>query len=352
MAERVFLHVGAPKSGTTFLQTVLWENREGLAERGILIPGKRRFDLNLMAKAARTDPSDESAEGPAASVWRRVAKQTRRWPGTAVISNEWLSLVSAQQAQQVIDALAPAETHVVFTARAFTAQVTAAWQETLKLGRAVTLPEFVGSLDRDGERWSWSTLDPAVVLARWGRTLSAERVHVVTVPPRGSDPLLLWRRFADLCGIDAAACDTSVGDRNESLTVESARLLELLGPLLRDAIDADAGHRSEPHRWIRRYLANTLLIGRGQDRIRLGDAELSAIRDRATATVGALRTAGYHVVGDLEEFTDLEAPPGSRRPDEVTAEELLEIAGPIIADLLNRVREETLRAEAAAEPSD
>ena len=35
MATRVYLHVGLPKTGTTFIQTVLWENRPALAEQGI-----------------------------------------------------------------------------------------------------------------------------------------------------------------------------------------------------------------------------------------------------------------------------------------------------------------------------
>jgi len=319
VAERVFLHVGAPKSGTTFLQTVMWENREGLAERGVLIPGRRRYDLNLMAKAVRTDLGYDSNPGPAAKVWRRVAKQTRNWQGTAVISNEWLSLASADQAGNVIDAVAPAVVHVVFTARAFPDLVTAAWQETLKLGWSIPLNQFIDDLDIEGERWSWSTMDPSLVLARWGNQLPTQRVHVVTVPPRGSDPLLLWRRFAGLCGIDADTCDTSGGDRNESLTVESARLLQLLGPLLRDAVDADTGERWESHRWIRRYLANTVLIDRGRHRIRLADTELAVIRERTAASVGALRAAAYSIVGDLEELSGDEPPPEGRHPESVTA---------------------------------
>jgi len=345
MAERVIFHVGAPKSGTTFLQTVLWENRERLAAAGVLVPGRRRYDLNLTAKAIRTELADDTDPGPAANVWRRVAQQTRNWSGTVVISNEWLSLASEAQAAEAVAAIQPAQVHVVFTARSFAAQVTAAWQETLKLGRSVSLGQFIAGLDADGERWSWSTLDPAAVLARWRSQLPPQRVHVVTVPSRADDPLLLWRRFAGVCGIDPNSCDTSVGDRNESLTVESARLLQHLGPLLRDAVDADTGHRSEPHRWIRRYLANTVLLGQGSHRIRLSDAELADVRERTAISVSAVQAAGYDVVGDVAELADAEPPAGSRHPDDVTPDELLAIAGPVIAELLHRVRSETLRAE-------
>ncbi len=348
VAERVFLHVGAPKSGTTFVQTVLWANRRQLAATGVLVPGRRRFDLNLMAKAVRTDlPDDESPTGPAANVWRRLARQAQKWPGTVVISNEWLSRATKLQAETALEALQPAELHVVFTARAFVTQIPAAWQETLRLGHATSLREFIDCLDAEDERWSWSTLDPAVPLARWGATLPPQQVHVVTVPSRGRDPLVLWRRFASLCGIDADACDVDVGERNESLTVQAASLLQRLGPQLRDAVEADTGHRSEAQRWIRRYLANTLLIGKGNGRIGLADDELAVVRERASRSVEVLRAAGYDIVGDLAELTADTRPADSRHPDDVSPEELLEVTAPVIVELLERVRAETQRADGA-----
>jgi hypothetical protein len=33
---RVFLHIGAPKTGTTYLQDVLWSNKAELSRRGVL----------------------------------------------------------------------------------------------------------------------------------------------------------------------------------------------------------------------------------------------------------------------------------------------------------------------------
>jgi hypothetical protein len=36
--KRVYFHIGAPKTGTTYLQNVLFANRPALAERGALYP--------------------------------------------------------------------------------------------------------------------------------------------------------------------------------------------------------------------------------------------------------------------------------------------------------------------------
>ena len=41
-AGRLVLHVGAMKSGTTFIQSRLYAHRDLLQERGIRVPGRRR----------------------------------------------------------------------------------------------------------------------------------------------------------------------------------------------------------------------------------------------------------------------------------------------------------------------
>ena len=46
MSQRVYLHVGVPKSGTTFLQVSLAENKKSLKEAGVLYPaGHERMFL-------------------------------------------------------------------------------------------------------------------------------------------------------------------------------------------------------------------------------------------------------------------------------------------------------------------
>ncbi|MDQ3275989.1 MAG: hypothetical protein M3Q39_13435, partial [Actinomycetota bacterium] len=41
MTERVYVHVGPHKTGTTFLQEVLKNNKPALASNGVLFPGER-----------------------------------------------------------------------------------------------------------------------------------------------------------------------------------------------------------------------------------------------------------------------------------------------------------------------
>lgn len=347
MAERVYLHIGAPKCGTTFLQTVLWANRKRLAANGVLLPARRLFDFNMATLAVRADSREGKDSKAPLAVWKRMLAETHDWPGTVVISNEWFVLASKEQAERALEALAPDEVHLVYTARDLTKQVPAAWQESLKVGRSHSLGEFVAALDSNDDRWSWRSLDPVRVLTRWSGSLPASRVHVVTVPPPGSDPDLLWKRFAGLCGIDAAAYDLGVGRTNESLGAESARLLQRIGPSLREAVDADTARWSDTYRWLRRYVSHELLVPLGGSRIALGPVEWEALNRRSTDAAQALGVAGYDIVGDVAELLPGDPEPTARRPEEVTADEMLEVAEPLIAALLRRARQESARAYAA-----
>jgi len=334
----------------------LWGNRRKLMDAGVLVPGREPFDGNRAATAVRVAPRPHAPPGSPTRVWQSMRREIREWGATAVVSNEWFSLADGDRARRAVEQLAPAEVHVVCTSRDFVRLVPAAWQETLKLGRAQSLASFIHALDAEGERWSWSTLDPAAVCARWGAAVPPDRVHVVTVPPPGSEPGLLWRRFATVCGIEPDSCDLTVADPNESLSAESAALLQRLGPSLRTAVDADTAHWTEQYRWLRRYVGHELLVPQRGSAIRLRQAEFDHLRQWSHRTDESLRAAGFDVVGDLAELiSDAGGGPG-KHPDDVTSDEMLEVAGTVVASLLRRLRDESPppdvpgRAHPPAEP--
>lgn len=56
MAARVFFHIGLPKTGTSFLQSILWSNREELRRQGMLLPDVERRDHLWASCVVRDDP--------------------------------------------------------------------------------------------------------------------------------------------------------------------------------------------------------------------------------------------------------------------------------------------------------
>ncbi|WP_141014085.1 hypothetical protein [Nocardioides sambongensis] len=335
MAERVVLHIGAPKSGTTYLQSLLWHNRSELRERGLFFPGKRLFDQNRASIEVR---AGRHLRGEA-EVWARFVRRADDVVADLVLSNEWYVEATAEQIAGIVDDLGADRLHVVFTARDFVAQVPAGWQEELKLGSGGSLDDFVAGLDRPERKWSWKVFDPVEALRPWADHLPADRIHVVTVPPRGSEPGLLLHRFLGLLGVRAEGLDTEVATHNESLGVESARLLQEIGPALLEATDPASTPWNERYVWLRNRIAHQVLVPLGGRPIGLHPDTVERLRDRARASVAALEAGGYDLVGDTADLLDGAPRPGSVPPEDVDPADLVERAGAVSAALLRFARE-------------
>jgi hypothetical protein len=354
VADRLVLHIGAPKSGTTYLQSMLWANKRALRAGGVLVPGRQRHSHTRAASAINSGLDRERGQ------WRRLVQQAAAYPGTLLISDEWLVKAGrAQIAVALADLVAGVargpgsvepEVHVVFTARDLTRQVPAGWQEELKLGRGIALDDFVAGLADPTEKWSWRTLDPAVVLPEWEAVVPADRIHVVTVPGSGAPRDLLWRRYAAAVGFDADLAAKPATEENESLGVAAARLYQEIGPRLRDAVGADEGRWTTQYRWLRRYVGHELLVPLGGDRIALSPEAHATVRERALASVAAIGSSGWDVIGDLDDLVGA-AEPSGRRPDAVTDAEMLEVAVGMVERLLADLRRATEGA-GAPEVSD
>ncbi|HEX8779738.1 MAG TPA: hypothetical protein VF728_01030, partial [Nocardioides sp.] len=124
--RRVLVHVGTPKTGTSYLQDVLFRNRDLLREHGILYPADR-FDAHFLAALDLMQLPWGGLETEAAGAWDRLAEQVRRWDGTAVISHEILATASRTQVARALESLGHPDTevHVVLSVRDLVRQIPA-----------------------------------------------------------------------------------------------------------------------------------------------------------------------------------------------------------------------------------
>lgn len=343
MTQRVYLHVGAPKSGTTYLQRVLETNRALLAEAGVLVVGERHLDRVHAAMVVRQDPRLDALPDHASAAWERLVAQIRRWRGeVAVLSYELFAGASAEQVETALADLDGLEVHVVITARDLGRAVPSAWQERLKFALTTPLERWKPRPESAGVRaeWGWRTMDPAGVAARWGAALPHQRVHVVTVPRETRDGHELWHRFADACGLDVPGLRLTVERANESLGLVAAELLRRVNEKVGEPI---TGNR-EQARWLRDTLAHGVLVDLGREPIGLTDRQFADAAKRAETAVARLREAGYAVHGDLGDLTATR--PEARTPGEASDAELLEVAIEAIVRLLLLVRERTRERDA------
>jgi hypothetical protein len=321
----VYLHIGAPKTGTTFLQHTLWKNRHALRAAGVLYPGN--FPSHYRASLDLRHAPESSHEIPAheiplvAGTWTRLVEEVRRWDATCVISHESLVKARPQDIERALDDLSFAEVHIVLTARDLARQLPAGWQERLKNGETISYGEFLSRVQLRPRNPQWINLraqDAVGALQRWGQGLPREHVHLVTVPPSGSPPELLWHRFAGLVGLDGSRYPVSTDHPNESLGAVDAEVVRHVNELVRTLdVPQLAYVRALKH------IISPQLAKRRAAPIGLPEHAYDWAVRRSERVVKELAEAGWSVVGDLDDLL-----PGPRRrgddPDSVAPQELAE----------------------------
>lgn len=335
MAARVYVHIGLPKTATTYLQTILWGNREALAEQQVCLPGTGRRDHLWASRIIREDPSVAKANPRRQRSWELLRADIAEWPGDAIVTHEFFAAASAEQAGRMVADLAPAEVHLVVTGREPLGLFSASWQESIKNRDTRPLSEYA-LIESDSSLaiWNWRTLDIRRVLERWSPAFPRERVHVLPLPGRGAARREIWDRFAHLIGVDPDSVDPSQGFPNASMGVVEAETLRRMNVHLGSFSSAiDRGT------YIRTFLADERLVPRGGDPYWPSQERIEEIRERGVAAVDYIVAEGFDVIGDLSSLLVPETLAPRRLPDSVTETEVAEVAVELAARLLHDVRD-------------
>ncbi|PZS37182.1 MAG: hypothetical protein DLM62_20600 [Pseudonocardiales bacterium] len=343
---RVLVHIGEPKTGTTFLQQVMWSNRAGLAAQGVVLPGHHPQDHFRASQDLRG--IEKRADDPAGSwtgEWEILAHQARQAPRAAVISHELFSAVDGPQAEQAVRSLQPAEVHVVLTVRDMASLLPAEWQETIKHRNDRSWEDWLAdvidreSVDPDRRQWwFWRVHDTLAILELWGRHVPADRIHVIMTPPQGSGNSLLWERFAALLGVDPGGVDLSRARANTSLGQPEIEFLRRLN----QALPAEVPDWF--YMWtVKEGVAHRALAARPREgRLVLpGDREAWA-KEQAEVLISGLASSGYDVIGDAGELRPRPSrEPGAAGPAGQQADRVLDAAVDAAAALVvNQYRKE------------
>ena len=326
MPKRVYLHVGAPKTGTTYLQDRLALNATSLRRHGYRYPTGPHADMFLAALDLLDRPWG-GMRPQAAGEWDALVRRARRARGTVVLSHEILAGAKPGEAKRALADLSFADVHVVYSARDVARQVAAEWQEQLKHQRKVSFATFLEQIrdtdHRRATRWFWRVQGLPGVLERWGNGLSPDRVHVVTVPRPGGPPEELWLRFCAALGIDPAWAPLEGSRRNPSIGSAESALLRRVNARLKAA-----GLPSEHYRALVRHLVvhDTLAARSRMQPVTLPPDAYDWAEEVAQGWIEWVKGAGVHVVGDVEELRPVRPPadapwhdPDRPRPRDVTS---------------------------------
>lgn len=348
MARRLVLHIGSMKSGTSYLQNVMDHNRDVLREHGVDFACRRwrhqvAATLEMIEHGGPRQPPL-----PADGSWARLVRAVDEWPGTSVVSMEFLGPRGRPKVDTILQSFPDTEVEVVLSARDLTRQLPAMWQEAVQNTSQVTWPAYVAAARRPGTgpgpgRNFWKQQAVDEVAQRWSEAAGRDRFTLVTVPPPGAPPELLWERFAQVLGLPSGVVDLEVSRRNPSIGTASAMVMRALNEELAPAELS----RDDYMGVVKGGLAKRGLV-------QLDDPKLGIkagwLRRRAKRQVRALRKLDLRVVGDLADLLPRDVP--GVHTDDVSTEQQLAAAvsglGFLVREQVSARRElERLRRENA-----
>jgi hypothetical protein len=326
---RIYVHIGEPKAGTTFLQEAMWRNRARLAAQGVVLPGHHPEDHFRACQDLRGVP--KLASDPAASwtgEWEILAGQARRAPEAAVISHELFAACDADQADRAVRSLLPAEVHIVLTVRDVGTLLPAEWQETVKNRNTLEWEKWLGgvidieSVSASRRQWKfWKVHDTLAILDLWSRHVRPDQVHVVILPQRGSPEARLWERFASVIGVDAGSVDLSLARSNSSLGVVETEILRRLNTAIPEEMPDWFYMRN-----IKEITSRTLSLRADQGPLLLPAGRRAWATEQGEILVAGLRDAKFDIVGDVRELMPQPATEPYVRPADLPVDRLLDAA--------------------------
>lgn len=351
----VFVHIGAFKTGTSYLQHRLAGARPDLAAAGVLCPGERGWSDQVRGLDEVLGRGKGARLRGGTPRWDSLVSTIQAWHGhRAVLSFEFLSLARRHQVRRLVDDLAPCDVHVVLTARDLVRVVPAMWQEVLQGGQSWTWRQYVETVQSPlghqvpPGRGFWRAQDLARIVRTWSTAVPVERIHVVTVPPAGTPPQELWLRFTAAIGIDAAvgagSADTAAASvrANASLDPAAAELMRRVNLAVEGRLDRPAYDRV-----LKFFVAKQVLADRPPTaRVTLSAEQVGWAQRRGSQLAAELESLGVRVTGDLADLVGAQTV--AAVPAEAPAEEVLDAAVEVIEALAVRLGSATRRKPAAS----
>jgi len=344
MTQRLIVHIGPRKTGTTYLQRVLQQLSPGLADAGVLYSTDFRGgnDYNhvsavtdvTFATEAKVNGRWTSRDG---SAWIGLQQAVASWDGTAIVSAEMLGGLRPNAAAAFLEGLPAQRVDVIITMRDLARILPSSWQQHVRNTHTEDYRHYLRRRGRQRGKvppierqpvWDtkrnltfWRSYAYGALVRRWASLVGLDHVRVVTLPPAGSHSSALWERFiaaVDVAELPATAPTLENFIANIGSTAEEAAFLH--------AFNVEAASRGWNRHRTNAEQQRLLSAGfldredRGQP-LRLPADFVDIVRDWADADRTDLQSTQVTIFGDL---SDLEIPAntpimGELDPDKVAA---------------------------------
>ena len=303
-ADRL-IHIGAPKCGSTALQTSLDHHRHALRTAGLVYVSRGVHWIDAV-KAAVGAPDRITGRVPARSAWMEMvaevaaATPVRGGGPRAILSSEWFSSAHEERVRQIAEDLDPERLHAILIVRPLFNTLPSAWQQALKLGGRQPLSEWLEEAlhqpetPRSQRIWLKHRYDQ--VAARWARVLGADRLTVVVADER--EPSFIFRAMEQLVGIPEGTLGATPRRTNPSLSAFEADVLAQLNHRYFDEGGSLRNYRADVLRTFDGYV-NGIRTGSVEKSV-VPSEHVDAVHTLSRQVADGIASTGCRVIGNLD----------------------------------------------------
>jgi hypothetical protein len=321
MAKRLFVHVGAMKSGTTYLQGLFSRNRDRLEESGLRWVRASRAEVTQLREAGQPITSGTSMA-------RRLRTAAEGWDGDLLCSMELMGTRGPRFQRRLVAASGADEVHIIVTGRDLSRVIPSRWQTTTHNGHSWTWADYLRAVCSDDPdatapgRTFWKHQDLPRMFRTWSAVAEPHRMHLATVPANSTDRHLLWHRFAEILGIDPTGYgDPKPGRANPSLSMAAAEVLRRVNTLVDDL----------SYQQYRRGVTNMAYRMFGErpadePPLQVPAAYRDWVEQRARRMNDEIKNLEVNIIGDLDDLLPTSPAPNGVQSVEIGNAEMLDTA--------------------------
>ena len=203
MAQRLVIHAGFFKTGTTALQTSFTHYREELLEHGVLYPklgatGQHRAAWALSGRHWGWE--NQGGQTTPRSVWEKTVSELNTFSSTALMSSEFLAELLPEHIESMKRDIKADAVSIVFTIRPLVKMLASQYQQSLKYGMRLGYIDWLDRVLNDKteavqHQTFWRRHHHPNVIERWVNVFGSSNVSVIVGDE--TEPEFLFEVFND-----------------------------------------------------------------------------------------------------------------------------------------------------------
>ena len=220
------IHIGPPKTGTTYLQGAFHRNREAVSAQGVHYAGATRQPIAAI-QAVMGKSSPNTGETPSMKQWRSLVNEVAHAPQSrVVVSSEFLAEAKPAMIKTIIEELGGDRAHVVVTLRPLARILPSQWQQFVQSGQRMPFNDWLDAVFNDPSRITptfWRRHRHDRLVARWAEVVGPQNVTAIALDER--DHGMVLRVFEQLVGLRAGTLIAEEDLSNRSMTLSEVEVV-------------------------------------------------------------------------------------------------------------------------------